>query len=109
MDWLRRYSIDRALKPFCPVCGDHPTIKELIDYDPFGGIPVEIGRAILRGSQPAPAEAAAPQANKVTVWIQAFDSKLGIAQHELVEQRHGERDVAVRGAVAHAFPNQRLT
>jgi adenylyltransferase/sulfurtransferase len=25
--------------PDCPVCGDHPTIKELIDYDQFCGIP----------------------------------------------------------------------
>src|SRR4029079_17546 len=25
--------------PKCPVCGDHPTITELIDYDQFCGIP----------------------------------------------------------------------
>lgn len=25
--------------PECPLCGDHPTIKELIDYDQFCGIP----------------------------------------------------------------------
>jgi adenylyltransferase/sulfurtransferase len=25
--------------PQCPVCGDHPTIKELIDYEQFCGIP----------------------------------------------------------------------
>ena len=25
--------------PSCPVCGDHPTITELIDYDQFCGIP----------------------------------------------------------------------
>jgi adenylyltransferase/sulfurtransferase len=25
--------------PQCPVCGDHPTITELIDYDQFCGIP----------------------------------------------------------------------
>jgi len=25
--------------PKCPVCGDNPTIKELIDYDQFCGIP----------------------------------------------------------------------
>jgi molybdopterin/thiamine biosynthesis adenylyltransferase/rhodanese-related sulfurtransferase len=25
--------------PECPVCGDHPTIKELIDYEQFCGIP----------------------------------------------------------------------
>src|SRR5262249_25691884 len=24
--------------PQCPICGDHPTIKELIDYDMFCGI-----------------------------------------------------------------------
>ena len=24
----------------CPVCGDHPTIKELIDYEQFCGVPV---------------------------------------------------------------------
>src|SRR5204863_2756620 len=24
--------------PECPICGDHPTIKELIDYDQFCGI-----------------------------------------------------------------------
>ena len=55
--------------PACPICGDNPTIKELIDYDPFCGI------------SPAAAEAAAPQANRVTVWIQAFNSKLGIARN----------------------------
>lgn len=27
--------------PQCPVCGDHPTIKELIDYEQFCGIPTE--------------------------------------------------------------------
>jgi adenylyltransferase/sulfurtransferase len=25
--------------PDCPICGDHPTIHELIDYDQFCGIP----------------------------------------------------------------------
>jgi len=25
--------------PQCPICGDHPTIKELIDYEQFCGIP----------------------------------------------------------------------
>jgi len=34
--------------PACPVCGDHPTIRELIDYDQFCGI------------TPATAQAAAP-------------------------------------------------
>jgi molybdopterin/thiamine biosynthesis adenylyltransferase/rhodanese-related sulfurtransferase len=27
--------------PQCPLCGDNPTIKELIDYDQFCGIPAE--------------------------------------------------------------------
>lgn len=27
--------------PQCPICGDQPTIKELIDYDQFCGIPTE--------------------------------------------------------------------
>jgi adenylyltransferase/sulfurtransferase len=27
--------------PQCPLCGDHPSIKELIDYDQFCGIPAE--------------------------------------------------------------------
>ena len=25
--------------PNCPLCGDHPTVKELIDYDAFCGSP----------------------------------------------------------------------
>ena len=25
--------------PKCPVCGDHPTVTELIDYDQFCGVP----------------------------------------------------------------------
>jgi sulfur-carrier protein adenylyltransferase/sulfurtransferase len=27
--------------PQCPICGEHPTIKELIDYEQFCGIPVD--------------------------------------------------------------------
>jgi sulfur-carrier protein adenylyltransferase/sulfurtransferase len=27
--------------PACPICGEHPTIKELIDYEVFCGIPVD--------------------------------------------------------------------
>ncbi len=27
--------------PQCPICGEHPTIKELIDYETFCGIPAE--------------------------------------------------------------------
>lgn len=39
----------RARSAMPPICGDHPTIKELIDYDPFCGIPIEIDRAISWG------------------------------------------------------------
>jgi adenylyltransferase/sulfurtransferase len=28
-----------AKNPDCPVCSDHPTVTELIDYDQFCGIP----------------------------------------------------------------------
>ncbi len=35
--------------PECPVCGDHPTIKELIDYEVFCGIPVD---PTIRASNP---------------------------------------------------------
>ncbi len=29
--------------PRCPVCGDHPTVTELIDYDEFCGSPTHLG------------------------------------------------------------------
>jgi adenylyltransferase/sulfurtransferase len=46
--------------PECPVCGDHPTITELIDYHEFCGIPHppelveqrEAEGAAARGAQP---------------------------------------------------------
>lgn len=34
---FREFKIRRD--PNCPICGDHPTIHELIDYDQFCGIP----------------------------------------------------------------------
>jgi len=54
--------------PQCPLCGDKPTIKELIDYDQFCGIP---------------AEPASPAANPDEVTVQEMkraldDAKLGI-------------------------------
>jgi adenylyltransferase/sulfurtransferase len=50
--------------PACPICGDHPTIKELIDYDQFCGI------------QPAPAEATASQAHPDEVTVQDMKKAL---------------------------------
>jgi adenylyltransferase/sulfurtransferase len=54
--------------PQCPVCGEHPTIKELGDYEMFCGIPPE---------------PATPQANPDEVTVQDMkraldDPKLGI-------------------------------
>jgi sulfur-carrier protein adenylyltransferase/sulfurtransferase len=39
--------------PSCPVCGDRPTITELIDYDAFCGIPSPNGHAAGREPDPA--------------------------------------------------------
>jgi adenylyltransferase/sulfurtransferase len=47
--------------PQCPVCGEHPTIKELIDYEQFCGITPE---------------AAAPQANPDEVTVQDMKKAL---------------------------------
>jgi len=47
--------------PQCPVCGEHPTIKELIDYEHFCGITPE---------------AAAPQANPDEVTVQDMKKAL---------------------------------
>ena len=38
--------------PKCPVCGDHPTITELIDYDQFCGIPQ--AAAVEAAEEPIP-------------------------------------------------------
>jgi len=47
--------------PQCPVCGEHPTIKQLIDYEQFCGIVPE---------------AAAPQANPDEVTVQDMKKAL---------------------------------
>ena len=37
--WRNRYDeVPVARNPDCPVCGDHPTVTELIDYDQFCGV-----------------------------------------------------------------------
>jgi len=50
--------------PECPVCGDHPTVRELIDYDQFCGI--------------APAVSAPPPAAPSDFEITAIDLKRAI-------------------------------
>jgi adenylyltransferase/sulfurtransferase len=53
--------------PACPVCGDHPTIKELIDYEIFCGI------------EPTPADNGDPDEVTVQDMKKALDDpKLGI-------------------------------
>ncbi len=52
---FREFKVRR--NPQCPICGDNPTIKQLIDYEQFCGI---------RG-QEAPAPVAAGGANEITV------------------------------------------
>jgi molybdopterin/thiamine biosynthesis adenylyltransferase/rhodanese-related sulfurtransferase/molybdopterin converting factor small subunit len=44
--------------PECPVCGDHPTVRELIDYDQFCGV---------RPAAQAAAAAALPSEQEITV------------------------------------------
>jgi adenylyltransferase/sulfurtransferase len=36
---FRQFKLRRD--PACPVCGDHPTIKEPIDYEQFCGVPIQ--------------------------------------------------------------------
>ena len=48
--WSMRF---RELKlrrdPDCPVCGDHPTVRELIDYEQFCGVPRQAPAAAAPG------------------------------------------------------------
>ena len=55
---LRYNALDMTFKtlklrrdPTCPICGDHPTIKELIDYEQFCGIRGEESHLIIRKDQ----------------------------------------------------------
>ena len=55
--------------PRCPVCGDHPTIRELIDYEEFCGVPQHARRAAAgsaaggaAGQDGRPAEVEPPEA-----------------------------------------------
>jgi adenylyltransferase/sulfurtransferase len=53
--------------PACPICGEHPTIKELIDYETFCGI------------EPEPEDAGSPDEVTVQEMKKALDDpKLGI-------------------------------
>ena len=60
--WNMRF---RELKlrrdPACPVCGDHPTVRELIDYDQFCGITQPAAVAAASGALPADLEVSVEQ------------------------------------------------
>ena len=60
--WNMRF---RELKlrrdPTCPVCGDHPTVRELIDYDQFCGITQPAVVAAASGALPADLEVSVEQ------------------------------------------------
>ena len=54
--------------PDCPVCGDHPTITELIDYEAFCGVPnreVAHAPALSRVEAPAQPEPSTPEVSVV--------------------------------------------
>ena len=57
--------------PACPVCGEHPSIKELIDYDQFCG------------SAPVPAESA-PGAEPVEITVKELADRLSRGEQLLV-------------------------
>ncbi len=57
--------------PECPICGDHPTIKELIDYDQFCGItpPVQEEKNTMNNWEITPTELKArlDRGDKITI------------------------------------------
>ncbi|MBX6378405.1 MAG: molybdopterin-synthase adenylyltransferase MoeB, partial [Clostridia bacterium] len=60
-DALRgRYRVLRFRRnPACPVCGDHPTITQLIDYEAFCGVPLPTASTAVAAVAAAPAVATA--------------------------------------------------
>ncbi|MBX6377410.1 MAG: ThiF family adenylyltransferase, partial [Clostridia bacterium] len=54
----RMRTFRRTRRPDCPVCGDEPTVRELIDYEVFCGLP-SAGASAASGAGTAPG--AAPQ------------------------------------------------
>lgn len=57
----------RQRNPECPVCGDHPTVTELVDYNEFCGVPGHNQRpAIELETQPQPAASVTGAAQAAT-------------------------------------------
>jgi adenylyltransferase/sulfurtransferase len=69
----------RALKlrknPHCPVCGEHPTITQLIDYDEFCGV------------KPHPPAADAAQTPEITVQELAARMHSGLGSARIIDVR----------------------
>jgi sulfur-carrier protein adenylyltransferase/sulfurtransferase len=63
---LRFRELKLRKDPSCPICGEHPTIHELIDYQAFCGIGAE------------------PQYNGVEVGVEEFERERGAKGDELV-------------------------
>jgi sulfur-carrier protein adenylyltransferase/sulfurtransferase len=76
--------------PDCPVCGDHPTVTELIDYDQFCGITPEIQHSDAT-YEITPIEAAA--------WIERADAPFLLDVREPNEWEIGHLPGAVRISV----------
>jgi adenylyltransferase/sulfurtransferase len=73
--------------PDCPVCGDHPTVTELIDYEQFCGIP----------GQPAHVSAD-EHVPEVTVWDLKTRRENGNPPFLLDVRKPFEDDIATLGA-----------
>ena len=76
--------------PDCPVCGEHPTVTELIDYDQFCGIVPEVAAADT-SYEITPAEVAA--------WMQREDAPFLLDVREANEWEIGHLPDAVRISV----------
>ncbi len=64
----RSHSFPIARDPGCPVCGDHPTQRGLIDYEAFCGAPLP-GGASTAASELAPEEAGRLLGSQVVQWL----------------------------------------
>jgi len=121
----RRFTALRVQrKPDCPVCGDHPTQTELIDYEQFCGIPatgevavevpgidvVELKRRLDRGDDlflldvRKPEESAIASIGGMLIPVDELEARLG----EIESDRNREIVVICRTGVRSARAVQLL-
>ncbi len=79
--------------PDCPVCGDHPTIKALIDYEAFCGVP---GREV---HAPPKAESTVPELN-----VAEAKAMLDRGEAQLIDVREVWEWMTTRIAAARLIP-----